>query len=119
MGSEFMLEQVNRDILKRRPRVRRQDVDECLEKFVKQTKKNVRVFRAFEQAAGDEIMSHCNIESINGGVLKLNVRPGPYMFSIRSRADEIIGRMRVLCPSAHIREIKIVCSEQQGSTTGK
>jgi predicted nucleic acid-binding Zn ribbon protein len=112
MDGEFVLEQANRKIAGRRPAEQMplgQDVYNCLSRLVKNTKKNMDVLSVFNQIAGDEMAEHCRPDSIGAGVLRIKVKPGPYMFHMRNRTDEILKQLQEACPSANIREIRLVC----------
>jgi hypothetical protein len=112
MDGEFRLEQANKKIVTRRPPAdlpMGQDVYDCLGKFAKNVKKNTQILSLFEQIAGSDIAAHCRPESIGAGVLKVQVKPGPYMFHLRNRTDEILKQMQSACPSANIREIRLLC----------
>ncbi|MDD5010992.1 MAG: DUF721 domain-containing protein [Phycisphaerae bacterium] len=114
MDGEFILEQANRKILANRPPAQSpfgQDMYNCLGRFVKNTKRNSRVLDVFQQAVGDEMAAHCRPDSVNAGVLKVNVRPGPYMFHLRNKTGEILKDLQASCPSANIREIRLSCSK--------
>lgn len=114
----FKLEQVNKKILAGRPEMEKpigQDVYHWLNRFTKKTKKNTRVLSLLEQIAGEEIMAHCTPDSINGGVLKIKVKPGPYMFQIRNMSGEILQQLQMAYPSANIREIKLVAHSERSA----
>ncbi|MBU1261230.1 MAG: DUF721 domain-containing protein [Planctomycetes bacterium] len=114
MDGEFILEQANRKIVANRSPTEApfgQNIYNCLDRFVKNTKRNSQVLDFFEQAVGSEIAAHCRPDSINSGVLKVKVRPGPYMFHLRNKTDEILKHLQTACPSANIREIRLSCSK--------
>lgn len=109
-AENFILEQVNKRILAGRPAEQKpigQDICNWLSKVTKNTKKNSNVIGVLGQIVGEEIMQHCSCESIKSGILKIKVKPGPYMFQMRSMSGEILRRLRAEYPSANIREIKL------------
>ncbi|MEN6384302.1 MAG: DUF721 domain-containing protein [Phycisphaerales bacterium] len=113
MDDEFVLNQVNKKIVAGRPAVIKpigNDIYNWLSKFTRNTKKNTKVLSLLEQIAGEEIMANCKPDSIRGGVLKLKVKPGPYMFQIRNMSGEILRKLQMSYPSANITEIKLVAS---------
>jgi len=114
MDGDFILEQANKKIVGHRPPANLplgQDIYNYLGRFSKNTKKNIEILNLFEQIAGEEIAAHCQPDSIGAGVLKVKVKPGPYMFHLRNRTDEILKQLQEACPSANIREIRLLCSK--------
>lgn len=114
MDGEFILEQVNKRIKAGRP-VKESpignDICSWLGRFTKNTSRNTQVLNMLEQIAGDEIMAHCRPDSISAGVLKIKVKPGPYMFQMKNMSSEILKQLQVAYPSANIREIKLICTK--------
>ncbi len=114
MDGEFILEQANRKIVARKlpaDLTLGQDMYNCLSGLAKSTRKNTEVLDLFEQIAGDDIAAHCRPDSIGAGVLKIKVQPGPYMFHLRNRTGEILKQLQAACPSANIREIRLLCAK--------
>jgi hypothetical protein len=113
MDDEFTLGQVNKKILANRPAVDKpigQDIYNWLGKFTRNTKKNTKVLSLLEQIAGHEVMANCKPDSFRGGVLKLKVKPGPYMFQIRNMSGDILKQLQAAYPSANITEIKLIAN---------
>jgi hypothetical protein len=113
MDDEFILGQVNKKILAKRPAVEKpigQDIYNWLGKFTRNTKRNTRVLSLLEQIAGHEMMANCKPDSLRGGVLKIKVKPGPYMFQVRNMSGEILRQLQVAYPSANITEIKLTAN---------
>ncbi|HBG28465.1 MAG: hypothetical protein A2Y10_10805 [Planctomycetes bacterium GWF2_41_51] len=107
----FVLEQVNKKILAGRPAEQKpigQDMCSWLSRVTKNTRKNSTVLSVLGQIIGEEIMQHCSPESIKAGVLKIKVKPGPYMFHLRNMTGEILRTLQTEYPSSHIREIKLI-----------
>jgi len=112
MDGEFILEQTNKKIVQRRLPAdlpMGSDVYNCLSKFSKNVKKNTQILSLFEQFAGEDITAHCQADSIGAGVLKVKVKPGSYMFHLRNKTGEILKQLQEACPSANIREIRLLC----------
>ncbi|MFA5293756.1 MAG: DUF721 domain-containing protein [Phycisphaerae bacterium] len=112
MDGDFILEQANKKIVGHRQPASLplgNDVYDYLGRFAKNTDKNIEILNLFEQIAGQEITAHCQLDSIRAGVLKVKVKPGPYMFHLRNRTDEILRQLQETCPSANIREIRLLC----------
>jgi hypothetical protein len=78
-----------------------------LKKVARPARRNVSVPDAFEQIAGDSLAQNCRIESITAGILKVKAKPGPYMFELRTRAEQIVEQLKQQCPSSNIREIRL------------
>ncbi len=117
MNTEQLLQRANRAVKFRRVKTKKTySIAPELRRFIKRiagpAKRGALVSEAFKLAAGGDIIENCRIESFKAGVLKVKVRPGPYMFELRRRATEIVEKMKEQCPSSHIREIKIVCLGQ-------
>ena len=71
----------------------------------------MQAHEVFMQVVGDKLAENYQIDSCKAGVLKVKVKPGPYMFEIKAKATEIIEELRGQCPSLNIREIKLACLE--------
>ncbi|MCE5339819.1 MAG: DUF721 domain-containing protein [Planctomycetaceae bacterium] len=111
MNEEFILSQTNKKILANRPAAAEpigRDVYNWLSKYTKNTKKNTSILTLLEQIVGSEMMIHCKADSIRGGVLKIKVRSGPYMFQMRNMSGEILRQLQTAYPSSNINEIKII-----------
>ena len=116
MNTELLLEKTNRAVKFRRTKTQSSsNITPELRLFLKgvarPARRNVSVPDAFEQIAGDDLARNCWIESLTAGVMKVKVKPGPYMFELRSKAGQIIEELKRQCPSSNIREIKLVCSK--------
>lgn len=110
---EFILEQANKKILASRPAGNRpigHDIYNWLGKVTKNTRNNSNVVAMFGQIAGDEMMANCQPQSLRNGVLKIKVRPGPYMFQMRSMSSQFLKQLQSAYPSANIKEIKLVAN---------
>jgi hypothetical protein len=111
MDEEFILSQINKKILANRPAETEpigRDVYNWLSKYTKNTKKNTSILTLLEQIVGSEMMIHCKADSIRGGVLKIKVQSGPYMFQMRNMSGEILRQLQTAYPSSNINEIKII-----------
>jgi hypothetical protein len=111
MDDEFILSQTNKKILANRPAATEpigRDVYNWLSKYTKNTKKNTSILTLLEQIVGSEMMIHCKADSIRGGVLKIKVSSGPYMFQMRNMSGEILRQLQTALPSSNVNEIKII-----------
>jgi len=107
----FILEQANKRILAGRPAEQKpigQDICNWLSRVTKNSKKNTNVINILGRVVGEEIMQHCSCESIRSGVLKIRVKPGPYMFHLRNMTGEILKILQEEYPSSKIKEIKLI-----------
>ena len=112
-ADNFILEQVNKKVLAARPGEQRplgQDMYNWLHKFTRNTKKNTNVVTLLERIVGNEMMAHCKTDSIRGGVLKIKVKSGPYMFQMRNMSNEILRQLQTAYPSSNVNEIKIIAA---------
>jgi len=114
MDGDFILEQANKKVIANRPEAAQpigRDVYNWLDRFTKNVKKNTRTISLLEQIAGEEIMANCQADSISAGVLKIKVKPGPYMFHIKNKSSEILKQLQTAYPAANIREIRLFCAK--------
>ncbi len=116
MNTEVLLAKTNRAIRFRRGKTAgsgniASELKLFLRKVARPARRNVSVTEVFEQVAGDGLVDNCRIESLTGGIMKVKVKSGPYMFELRSRAGQIIEELRQQCPSSNIREMKLICLE--------
>ncbi len=116
MNTEVLLHKANRTVkFRRRPVKSGSNIDGELKKFLKKVArpavKNVSVPDVFEQIVGGHIAANCRIHSITAGVMKVHTKPGPFMFELSSQAGQIIEQLKQQCPSANIRQIRLVCAE--------
>jgi len=113
MDEEFVLSQINKKVLAARPAEQQplgQDMYNWLHKFTRNTKKNTNILTLLEQIVGEEMMAHCKADSIRGGVLKIKVKSGPYMFQMRNMSNEILRQLQTAYPSSNVNEIKIIAA---------
>ncbi|MGA2915365.1 MAG: DciA family protein [Sedimentisphaerales bacterium] len=82
-----------------------------LKKVARPAVRNVSIPDAFEQIAGEYLAQNCRIESITAGILKVKTKPGPFMFELQTKAGQIVEQLKRQCPSANIRQIRLICSE--------
>jgi hypothetical protein len=115
MNTEVLLGKANRTVKFRRARIRSSSIAPELQLFLKgvagPARRNASILDAFEQIAGSSLSRNCRVESLAAGVMKVKVKSGPYMFELRSRAEQIIEELKQQCPSSNIKEIKLVCLE--------
>ena len=116
MDEELLLAKVSR-ALKRKRHAPMQfaaitnELQRFIKKCAKPARRNTSVPQAFADAVGEMLAQNCRIESLRNGILKVTVKPGPYMFALQMQSSEIIEKLQVQCPSSDIREIKLLCSK--------
>ncbi|MDD5133866.1 MAG: DUF721 domain-containing protein [Phycisphaerae bacterium] len=116
MDDELLLAKANKALKLKRPVPRKiTEITNELQRFIKKSAKparrNISIPQAFNQAVGETLAQNCRIESIKGGILKLRVSPGPYMYTLQMQLSEIIEKLQTQSPSSDIREIKLLCSK--------
>lgn len=116
MNTEQLLRNANKAVRLRRAGIRRcnslaPEMSIYLRRSAGKARRNTYVPCIFEQVAGSMLAENCRIESLKAGVLKVRVKPGPYMFELRAKTDDIIEALRAHHPLPNIREIKLICSE--------
>lgn len=78
-------------------------------------KKNAEVVDALAEVMESQFGEHCRLKSISGGVVRIEVDPGPYMHEMRLMSSELIELLKSKCPRAGLRSVKIVA---KGGDTG-
>ena len=68
-------------------------------------KKNARVVDAWRQLLPEQLSDNCKISGISGGVLRVEVEPGPYMHELRLISAELVEQLERMCGSATIKRI--------------
>ncbi len=69
--------------------------------------KNTQVVDAWEGLLPEGLSGHCNISDISGGVLKLEVDPGPYMHELKMMTQELVEHLGQVCPRCGIKKITL------------
>lgn len=80
---------------------------EYLGKRARRLKRNAEVVDALGEVLDSQFGEHCKLVSISGGVVRFEVEPGPYMHEMKLMSSELIEALKVKCPRAGLREIKI------------
>lgn len=71
-------------------------------------KKNAEVVDALNEVLESQFGDHCRLAGISGGVVRLEVDPGPYMHEMKLMSSELIELLQRKCPRAGLRSIKII-----------
>jgi predicted nucleic acid-binding Zn ribbon protein len=116
MDDDLLLAKTSRALRLKRPASGKitaitNELQQFIRKSAKPARRNTSVPQAFDMAIGEALARNCRIESIQGGVLKLRVSPGPYMYALQMQSSRIIEKLQTQCPSSDIREIKLLCSK--------
>ena len=78
-----------------------------LKKNERRFEKNTQIVDAWEGLLPEGLSGHCNIFDISGGVLKLEVDPGPYMHELKTMGQELVEHLRRVCPRCGIKKITL------------
>lgn len=66
-----------------------------------------RLTEVLEQVLGPNLASHCKVDSVSAGQLKILADSPSYRTQLRLCSSEIIGQLQQACPRARIKNIKI------------
>jgi Dna[CI] antecedent, DciA len=98
-------------ICRRRQRVRRATplladaVDTYIKRRIGQLRKNASVVDVWRELLPEELYEHSRIAGISGGVVRVEVDPGPYMHEFQLLSSELSGQLQRRCRSAGVRRI--------------
>ena len=81
------------------------NVEAYLQKNKSRFEKNTQIVDAWEGLLPEGLLAHCNISDISGGVLKLEVDPGPYMHELKMMRLGLVEHLRQACPRCGIKKI--------------
>ncbi len=92
---------------KRRPTTHRlgADVETYIINRRRELKKNASVIDAWRQLLPAELEEHCNMAGIGGGILRVEVEPGPYMHEFQLISTELLEQLQRLCGAGSIKRI--------------
>lgn len=86
-------------------------LDDCVKNYLRVNKrsleKNTTVVDAWEEILPAELIRHSRIDGISGGVLQVQVEPGPYMHEMQMLSGELLMLLQDRCPRAGIRKIRL------------
>ncbi len=116
MDEDLLLAKVSRTLKRKRPSPMRfaaitNELQRFIKKCAKPARRNISVPQAFADVVGEMLAQNCRIDSLRSGILKVMVKPGPYMFALQMQSSEIIEKLQSQCPASDIREIKLLCSK--------
>jgi len=81
---------------------------------LKRLKRNAEVVDALAEVMKSQFGEHCRLRSISGGVVRIEVDPGPYMHEMRLMSGELTELLKNKCPRAGLRSVSITA---KGSDT--
>jgi hypothetical protein len=76
-----------------------------LERKNSQFRENASVVDVWREALPDELYEHCGLVGISGGILRLEVDPGPYMHEMRLLKAEFLAHLQNSCRQTRIKKI--------------
>ncbi len=83
------------------------DVETYIKRRLGQLRKNASVVDVWRELLPEELYEHSRIAGISGGVVQVEVDPGPYMHEFQLLSSELSGQLQRLCRSAGIRRIAL------------
>ena len=89
---------------------------EYVAKSAAQLRKSAAVVDNWQQVVPSNLYEHCELRSVAGGVLGVEVEPGVYMHEFRVIEAELVGRLAVFCPQAAIKQIKLIPRRKRPGT---
>ena len=63
--------------------------------------------QAWESVLPETMRSHCRIDSVTGGSLKVAVDGASYMYELQLCKAELLAELQRLCPRASLRRITV------------
>ena len=83
------------------------NVDTYIKERLSQLRKNASVVDVWRELLPEELYEHSRIAGISGGVVQVEVDPGPYMHEFQLLSSELSGELQRLCRSAGVRRITL------------
>lgn len=86
-------------------------VGAAVQKYLRQIRpslKNAEAARMFMELLPAALAADCEVDSIHAGIMQVRVQPGPVMFQMRTLSAALLEELRMRCPRAAIREIKVL-----------
>ncbi|RKY08842.1 MAG: hypothetical protein DRP66_03650 [Planctomycetota bacterium] len=91
-------------------------VDTYIKGRIGQLRKNASVVDVWRKLLPEELYEHSRIAGISGGVVRVEVDPGPYMHEFQLLSSELSGQLQRLCRSAGVRRIVLRPRKQPAVT---
>ncbi len=82
-------------------------VDTYIKERLGQLRKNASVVDVWRELLPEELYEHSRLAGISGGVVQVEVDPGPYMHEFQLLSSELSGQLQRLCRSAGVRRIAL------------
>lgn len=83
------------------------NVDTYIKGRLGQLRKNASVVDVWRELLPEELYEHSRIAGISGGVVQVEVDPGPYMHEFQLVSSELTGQLQRLCRAAGVRRIAL------------
>ena len=83
------------------------EIETFLQTRRSQFSKNISVVDLWEEILPEDFREHCALAEISGGVLQLEVDPGPYMHELKLLSDDLLSQFQMRCPRAGIKKISL------------
>lgn len=78
---------------------------------LRRLKQSAKIVDAWQELVPEEMAAHCSIRKIEGGVIEVEVAPGPYMHEMRLMSSELVSHLRDICGQGKITKIKLVAKD--------
>jgi len=69
--------------------------------------RNASVVDVWRQYLPEGFYEHCSLVGVSGGVLKIEVDPGPYMHEMQVLSSKLLEHLQSCCGQAGIKRIKL------------
>ncbi len=92
------------------------NIDTYIKGRLGQLRKNASVVDVWRELLPEELYEHSSIAGISGGVVQVEVDPGPYMHEFQLLSSELSSQLQRLCRSAGVRRIALRPRKQPAVT---
>ncbi len=83
------------------------NVETYIKQRLGQLRKNASVVDVWRELLPEELYEHSRIAGISGGVVQVEVDPGPWMHEFQLLSSELSGQLQRHCRSAGVRRIAL------------
>ncbi len=92
------------------------NIETYIKQRLGQLRKNASVVDVWRELLPEELYEHSCIAGISGGVVQVEVDPGPWMHEFQLLSSELSGQLQRLCRSAGVRRIALRPRKQPAAT---
>jgi len=78
-----------------------------LSRNLQNLKRSAAVVDVWQEILPAGLSEHCQLKSISGGVIELQVDPGPYMHEMRLITSELLEHLQSRCGRGKVKRIKL------------